>query len=75
MAHAVDISLEEALILQAFEDNILSEEEAFLSLELLACNENEPIMHRNYERPEIDSMKPSIWKDFDSPNEIAIHLH
>ena len=43
MAHAVDVSLEEALILKAFEDDVLSEEEAFLALELVVCNENEPI--------------------------------
>ena len=49
MAHAVNISLEEALILQAFEDDILSEEEAFLALELLAGNENEPIVNRHYD--------------------------
>ena len=37
MVQTVDISIEEALVLQAFEDDILNEEEAFLVLELAAC--------------------------------------
>ena len=37
MAQTVDISFKETLVLQAFEDNILNEEEAFLVLELAAC--------------------------------------
>ena len=54
MAHAFDISLKEGLILQAFNDDILSEEETFLALELAACNETKPIVHRNYERLDLD---------------------
>jgi hypothetical protein len=57
MAHAVDISLEEALILQAFEDDVFSEEEAFLAFQLVSTsNENEPIEHRNYERLDLDRL-------------------
>ena len=37
MAQAVDISFEEILVLQAFEDDMLNEEEAFVVLELAAC--------------------------------------
>jgi hypothetical protein len=55
MAHAVDISLEEALILQAFEDDVFSKEEVFLAFQLVSTsNENEPIEHRNYERLDLD---------------------
>ena len=54
MALAFNISLEEGLILQDFEDEILSEEETFLALELGACNETEPIVQRNYERFDLD---------------------
>ena len=56
MAQAVDISFEEALVLQAFEDDILNEEEAFLVLELAACSESEPIVNRNYERLDLDKL-------------------
>ena len=56
MAHAVDISLEEGLILQALEDDILSEEETVLALELATCDEKEPIVHRNYERLDLDRL-------------------
>ena len=52
MKYAVDISFEEALILQAFE------EAAFLALELVVCNENEFLVFIH----EIDGLYPRLPK-------------
>ena len=42
-----DISLEEALVLEAYEKDILDEEETLLAFELLDKSKD-PILHRNY---------------------------
>ena len=45
----VDISLKEALVLEAYEKDILNEEETLLAFELLDKSKD-PILHRNYAR-------------------------
>ena len=42
--------------LHTTEDDILNEEEAFLVLELAACSESQPTVHRNYERLDLDKL-------------------
>ena len=44
-----DISFEEALVLEAYEEDILDEEETLLAFELLDKSKD-PILHRNYAR-------------------------
>ena len=44
-----DISLKEALDLEAYEEDILNEEETLLAFELLDKSKD-PILHRNYAR-------------------------
>ena len=50
-----DISLEEALVLEAYEEDILDEEETLLPFELLDKSKD-PILHRNYARFDLNQL-------------------
>ena len=55
MAQA-DISLEEALVLEAYVEDILDEEETLMAFQLLDKETKEPIVHTNYNRLNLNNI-------------------
>ena len=57
-----NISFEEALVLEAYEEDILDEEETLLAFELLDKSK-EPILHRNYARFDLNQFDETECKE------------
>ena len=57
-----NISFEEALVLEAYEGDILDEEETLLAFELLDKSK-EPILHRNYARFDLNQFDETECKE------------
>ena len=57
-----DISLEEALVLEAYEEDILDEEETLLAFELLDKSKD-TILHRNYARLDLNQFDETEWEE------------
>ena len=57
-----NISFEEALVLEAYEEDILDEEETLLALELLDKSK-EPILHRNCARFDLNQFDETECKE------------
>ena len=57
-----NISFEEALVLEVYEEDILDEEETLLAFELLDKSK-EPILHRNYARLDLNQFDETECKE------------
>ena len=69
-----NISFEEALVLEAYEEDILDEAETLLAFELLDKSK-EPILHRNYARFDLNQFDETECKEcLDSQRKIYLVL-